>query len=212
MTSEAPAPFMLSARLLTRLGRFQMMTRALSSALVTVLVVANLSCRNAGDIHAGSTLSVTVVDTSEGHTSARVKLIDTEGHAAPLPEEAVAVMYGMWDHADGYGYQPDSSFYVDGYFELDLPDGTYYLEITKGNEFVEIRDTLRVDGAVERQYRLERWIDTASMGWYSADDHIHIRRSPREDPLLHVWTSAEDIRVGNMLRMGDFWATYYAQY
>ncbi|MEX0601225.1 MAG: CehA/McbA family metallohydrolase, partial [Rhodothermales bacterium] len=38
------------------------------------------------------------------------------------------------------------------------------------------------------------------------------RRSPREDPLLHVWTSAEDIRVGNMLRMGDFWATYYAQY
>ena len=49
-------------------------------------------------------------------------------------------------------------------------------------------------------------------GWYSADDHIHIRRSPRENPLILKWVAAEDIHVGALLQMGDFWTTYFAQY
>jgi hypothetical protein len=49
-------------------------------------------------------------------------------------------------------------------------------------------------------------------GWFSADDHIHIRRSPRENPYILQWIAAEDIHVGAMLQMGDFWTTYYAQY
>lgn len=34
-------------------------------------------------------------------------------------------MYGHWDHADGYGFQPDSVFYVDGYFKLQQQEGKY---------------------------------------------------------------------------------------
>jgi hypothetical protein len=49
-------------------------------------------------------------------------------------------------------------------------------------------------------------------GWYSADDHIHIRRSPRENPLIMQWIEAEDLNVGVMLQMGDFWTTYFSQY
>jgi hypothetical protein len=50
-------------------------------------------------------------------------------------------------------------------------------------------------------------------GWYSADDHIHIRRSPRENPLILRWVAAEDIHVGALLQMGDFWSdSYYSQY
>lgn len=182
-----------------------------------VLIAVALSCTAASlyipDSREG-TLRVAIIDAgSATPTPARVKITDLHGHVAPLPEQAIGVMYGMWDHADGFGFQPDSSFYVEGGFDTKLQDGTYVVAISKGNEYVEVRDTVHIDGGtVEREYRLERWIDTASMGWYSADDHIHIRRSPREDPLLVDWIAAEDVRVGNMLRMGDFWATYYSQY
>lgn len=160
-----------------------------------------------------STLRVTIVDAAtQSLTPARVKVTDLQGRPAPLPEAAIAVMYGMWDHADGYGYQPDSSFYVHGRFKTELEPGTYVVSISKGNEYLDVVDTVRVGAATERRYALERWIDAASQGWYSADDHIHVRRSPREDPLLADWIAAEDIHVGNMLRMGDFWATYYSQY
>ena len=158
-------------------------------------------------------LHVDILDAATGEpTPVRVKLTTHDGRPAPLPEQAIGIMYGMWDHADGYGYQPDSSFYVDGFLEVDLEPGRYVLAITKGNEYVDVRDTLQLAGDADREYRMERWIDAAAMGWYSADDHIHIRRSPREDPLLIDWIQAEDIRVGNMLRMGDFWEKYYSQY
>ena len=50
-------------------------------------------------------------------------------------------------------------------------------------------------------------------GWYSADDHIHIRRSPRENPLILEWVAAEDVHVGALLQMGDFWTdNFYSQY
>ncbi|MEG3660173.1 hypothetical protein V5097_22370, partial [Arenibacter palladensis] len=52
----------------------------------------------------------------------------------------------------------------------------------------------------------------SDLGWYSADDHIHIRRSPRENPLILKWVEAEGLNVGVLLQMGDFWATYFSQY
>lgn len=178
---------------------------------LVLIVGASLVALLKHDERAVLRVAITDAATDEP-TPVRVKLTNRNGHAAPLPEQAIGIMYGMWDHADGFGYQPDSAFYVDGTFDLALAPGTYVLSLSKGNEYVAVRDTLTVSGAVERTYRMERWIDTAAMGWYSADDHIHLRRSPREDPLLIDWVAAEDLRVGNLLRMGDFWATYYAQY
>lgn len=160
-------------------------------------------------------LSVTVLDDATGlPTPVRVRLIDFDGHAAPLPDEAIGIMYGVWDHADGYAYQPDSSFYVSGKFELELEPGSYQLALSKGNEYVAQQHTLdlQAGATTEKTCRLERWIDMPARGWYSADGHIHLRRSPREDPLLMDWIRAEDIHVGVLLRMGDFWEIYYSQY
>ncbi len=159
-------------------------------------------------------LEVTVRDEQGEVTPARVRLVDTSGRVAPLPAEAVAVMYGHWDHADGYGYQPDSTFYTAGSFGVGLPEGLYVLTLTKGHEYLARQDTLKITrGATTRhEVRLERWIDMPARGWYSTDGHIHVRRSPREDSLLLAWTRAEDVHVGVMLRMGDFWEIYYAQY
>jgi hypothetical protein len=123
-------------------------------------------------------------------------------------------MYGRQDRAEGFSLQPDGSFYVDGGFDLDLPPGTYTLEISKGYEYLKISDPLELNQgvAVSRAYQLHRWVNMPEKGWYSADDHIHLRRSPREDPLILKWIAAEDIHVGNLLQMGDFWATFYSQY
>jgi hypothetical protein len=49
-------------------------------------------------------------------------------------------------------------------------------------------------------------------GWYSSDDHIHLRRSPADDPRILKWIAAEDLHVGNIFEMGDFWATYFSPY
>ncbi|MCX6217084.1 CehA/McbA family metallohydrolase [Spirosoma sp.] len=147
-------------------------------------------------------------------TPVRVRLTQAGRPVKVLPNEVVAVSYGLWDHADGYAYQPDSSFYVPGEFALALPAGTYQLSLMKGNEYVEQHYKLVIKSgqSLRKTYTLTRWIDMAARGWYSADDHIHIRRSPGENQALVQWIQAEDVNVGVLLKMGDFWETYYPQY
>src|SRR5687767_7228256 len=80
-------------------------------------------------------LQVTVTDSLTGaKTPVRIKITSQNRPVKILPREAIAVMYGLWDHADGYGFQPDSSFYADGFFEALLPPGQYTLWISKGLE------------------------------------------------------------------------------
>jgi hypothetical protein len=161
------------------------------------------------------TLRVTVTDSLTGsRTPVRIKITARNRAVNVLPKEAIAVMYGLWDHADGYGFQPDSSFYTDGFFEMQLPPGRYTVRISKGLEYLDQQYNLDLEAGkvVTRNFRMKRWIDMPQRGWYSADDHIHIRRSPREDSLLMKWIQAENLNVGVFLRMGDFHSTYYEQY
>ena len=153
-------------------------------------------------------------DATSKPTPVRVRLTRVGQPVPLLPAEAIAVSYGLWDHADGYAFQPDSSFYIAGTFSLDLPVGSYQLVLSKGPEFLHQTHNLTIQAgkAMQQTYRLKRWIDMASQGWYSADDHIHIRRSVRENEFLLNWIQAEDLNVGVLLKMGDFWATYYPQY
>mgnify|MGYP006289770881 CR=1 FL=1 len=161
-------------------------------------------------------LSVVIENANTGQPAAvRVRLASrSSGAVEPLPEEAIGVMWGRHDRAEGFLYQPDSSFYIDGSFEAELEPGEYILTFSKGNEYLAESHTftLAAGDRLTKTYRLERWIDMPARGWYSADDHIHIRRSPREDPHIRDWIAAEDIHVGVLLWMGDFWTTYYQQY
>lgn len=160
-------------------------------------------------------LTVTILDAATRQpTPVRVRLTRKGKPVSALPTEAVAVMYGLWDHEDGYAFQPDSSFYVDGRFQLTLPPGTYQLSLSKGHEFLrqQVDVVIRPGRPLKQTYTLQRWTHMAAKGWYSTDGHIHIRRSPRENPLIMTWLQAEDVNVGALLRMGDFWETYYPQY
>ena len=80
-------------------------------------------------------LHVTILDEeSQKPTPVRVHVTREEGSTVGLPPEAIGVMYGRNDRPEGYGYQPDSSFYVDGEFSLSLEPGKYFLTLSKGVE------------------------------------------------------------------------------
>ena len=182
---------------------------------ITLLLWFTIASVSVAHGQPAGTLSVTVRDAATRNpTPVRVRLTRNGQPVSTLPAEAVGIMYGLWDHADGYGFQPDSSFYVAGSFRLSLPPGTYGLSMSKGPEYLSQKHTFVVAAGktTAKTYQLTRWINTAQQGWYSTDGHIHIRRSSRENPLLMTWLQAEDIHVGALLRMGDFWETYYQQY
>jgi len=186
----------------------------LGMAILTLFLAgAPLSAQS--DPPATGTLQVRVLDGTTGSpTPVRVRITRNGRPIGRPPEQTIAVMYGLWDHADGYAFQPDSSFYVAGSFRLELPPGSYTITLAKGLEFLEQQHELTVAAGrtLSRTYTLKRWIHMARRGWYAADGHIHIRRSPRDNPLLLDWIRAEDVNVGVLLRMGDFWETYYPQY
>jgi len=175
-----------------------------------------------------ATLRVRILEAATGRPAAARILIEGDGGvrprvtgavalsetAIPVPEGAVAVMWGRNDRAEGYAVLPDGSFYADGGFQVRLPAGRYNVRVSKGYEYLTQTHSLTLKPGETSQpvWRLERWIDMPARGWYSADDHIHLQRSPRDDPAIVRWMAAEDIHVGNLLEMGDFWATYYTQY
>lgn len=186
--------------------------------------------------------SVTVIDAKTGQpTPVRVRITDENGKplgpaalaltptmysaaearlsepgtVIGLPKEAIAVMHGPSDGAQGYGYQANGAFLIAGSFaDMPMPAGKFRVAIAKGYEYIEQSEELsfKPGDHLTRRYELGRWSDMPAKGWYSADDHIHLRRSPRENPLILDWIAAEDLHVGVLLQMGDFWTTYFTQY
>lgn len=69
----------------------------------------------------------------------------------------------------------DSSFaYVDGTFQVELPVGDVYVEMTKGFEYEPVRKKLTVaPGQRELTLEIPRLLDLRSQGWVTADTHVH---------------------------------------
>jgi len=153
-------------------------------------------------------------ENSDKQVPVRVRITDSNGKATHLPKETISIMYGRDDKPEEFGYQPDRSFFVDGIFHIELEAGKYSLNFSKGIEYVDqtITVELREGEQKEMHIAMKRWVNMPDLGWYSADDHIHMRRSPRENPLILKWIEAEGLNVGVMLQMGDIWTAYFSQY
>ena len=88
-----------------------------------------------------------------------------------------------------------------GDFTIRLPEGRWRIAAARGMEFVPVREEFRTgDGDLEKTFRLERWIDLPSEGWYSGDIHVHhpTTEKAHRDFLLE-YADAEDVHVVNAL-------------
>jgi hypothetical protein len=69
----------------------------------------------------------------------------------------------------------DASFaYVDGTFQIELPVGEVFMELSKGFEYSAVRQRLTI-APDQRELRLElsRFTDLRVKGWMTADTHVH---------------------------------------
>ena len=105
--------------------------------LLLGLIIISLNIRHAVCQSSSSQIHVTVLDEKQKSTPVRVRITDASGHAAGIPEQVISIMYGRDDKPERYSYQPDSSFYVAGYFQLDLDPGTYTISLSKGVEYLD---------------------------------------------------------------------------
>jgi len=51
-----------------------------------------------------------------------------------------------------------------------------------------------------------------AMGWYSADDHVHIARKKKNNRDILTFMQANDLHLTNLLQMGNLHRTYFDQF
>jgi hypothetical protein len=92
--------------------------------------------------------------------------------------------------------------YVDGRFQIELPEGECYAELSKGFEYAPVRRRLTIEpGQRALELRLDRPLNYRGQGWVTADTHVHFL-SPQT-----AWLEAraEGINLVNLLatQLGD---------
>ena len=128
----------------------------------------------------------------------------------PLPSRRVAA----YDEYPDFFFQPQV-YRSDGEF-VRLPAGKYKVQFTRGPEYTTQTQTLIVPAGVdsfEASFQLKRWLNMASLGWYSADHHIHAAgcshyESPEEGvPPGDMWRQilGEDLNMAALLTWGPSW-------
>jgi hypothetical protein len=103
---------------------------------------------------------------------------------------------------------------VPGPFEMLVSPGEWEITIRRGVEHVPVTDVFRVveESTIEKTYRPRRWVDMRHHGWYSGDAHVHGRIvSDTDADNLMAWARAEDIRLCNIVKMGDIYRTFFEQ-
>lgn len=111
--------------------------------------------------------------------------------------------------APDFAFQPQV-YRADGE-KIRLPDGDYTIEFSRGPESIPETRAVHVDpGTYELDFKVQRWIDLAKLGWWSGDHHIHAAgcahyTNPTEgvlarDMMRHCL--GEDLKVGCNLTWG----------
>ena len=117
-----------------------------------------------------------VVDSATGlPTPVRLAFRSKEGRYIPPYGHRSEINDGWFQDYGADVKLMDASFaYVDGTFQVELPLGEVYLEMTKGFEYAPVRRRLQIE-AGQRDLRIEigRIANLRSQGWVTADTHVH---------------------------------------
>jgi len=117
-----------------------------------------------------------IVDSSTGRpTPARLGFRSKEGRYIPPYGHRTEVNYEFFQDYGADLRLTDSTFaYVDGTFQVELPVGDVFVEITKGFEYVPQRRKLNIEpGQQELKLEISRLADFRSRGWVTGDTHVH---------------------------------------
>jgi hypothetical protein len=117
-----------------------------------------------------------VVDAATGHpTPVRLAFRSKEGRYIPSRGHRTEINDAWFqDYGADLKVMDTSYAYVDGTFQVELPVGDVYLEMTKGFEYGAVRKKLKIDpGQRELNLEISHHLDLRSKGWVRADTHVH---------------------------------------
>ncbi len=150
-----------------------------------------LGCR-ATATSADGRVEARIVDDATGEPlAARVAVTDPDGRFVEIEGQHAHVRYlgKRW-------------CYVDGSFALTVPTSGAEIEIRRGLETLPLSAEISGDAsgkAVEKTYRLRRWIDMGSKGYVNGDIHAHLP-VPRD---AYPQMRAEDLNALVLLYLPD---------
>ncbi len=100
--------------------------------------------------------------------------------------------------ADQYHY-----LLLQGSASFHLPPGKYEIEAYRGLFYTPTRVEFELKPDEKRRVVLpmRTWDGVNAAEWISSDDHIHLTRSRKDDPVYLSWLEAEDLTVGNFLAL-----------
>ena len=117
-----------------------------------------------------------VTDAETGRpTPVRIAFRSSQGRYIPPYGHRTEVNPGWFQDYGADIKMADSSFaYVDGNFQIELPVGDVFVEVSKGFEYSPIRKKLRIEaGQRELNLQIERFFNLRAKNWASADTHVH---------------------------------------
>lgn len=107
------------------------------------------------------------------------------------------------------------SFWVcPGPFTMQLAPGDYSIVVTRGAEHESVTKDFSIasNKTTSVTYKPERWVDMRKHGWWSGDDHFHCQiLSDADAERAATWARAEDVRLCNVVKMGDISRTWFDQ-
>jgi hypothetical protein len=152
------------------------------------------------DCTPATSVTLRVRDEHGQPTTAAFLIQDEDGHVYPTKSKRLAPDFFFHSQV----YRSDGE-------KLSLPPGQYTIRCSRGPESISRTRNLTVgEESQEFVYRVERWVDPASLGWYSGDHHIHAAgcahyQNPTQG--VHAIDMArhcmgEDLKVGCNLTWG----------
>ncbi|PYV10028.1 MAG: hypothetical protein DMG23_09035 [Acidobacteria bacterium] len=113
--------------------------------------------------------------TTHRPTPVRLAFRSKEGRYIPPYGHRTEVNAGWFQDYGADVKLADSSFaIVDGTFQVELPVGEVYLEMSKGFEYHAVRKKLNIaPGQRDLVLEISRMADFRSQGWACADTHVH---------------------------------------
>lgn len=168
-------------------------------------------------------LQIRMVDENGRPATARLGLYESDGRAPlasndaltisryddPIKQLPLLAVPAKWPSAGRYVQ------YVEGEYGVDLPAGTYQIVVTSGPEFRMVSERVQIVAAetATKTIVMRRWRDLPREGWYSADDHIHIRRTDTSvNPDILAYMRAEDVHLANLLQAANIGTPFFRQY